>query len=256
MFAQSLAHFAIRLMFGISLMLSLLPRREVTSGFFRIQMLLLLGLGVLFALSSDGSRVGPIAISLLAFLGSVLWTLERRVAGSAAILLIMFASLAELALCAHRICGEGMESFVVYLLSDIATAGILGGAMTGMLLGHWYLTAPGMSLSPLVRMNAQLGAAAVFRLVISATALVAAGAQITGGIGWTGTSWTQTHWMWIGLRWLAGIGGPLAVFVMVRQILKYRNTQAATGVLFVGVILTYIGELTADLLFFELHRPL
>ena len=30
---------------------------------------------------------------------------------------------------------------------------------------------------------------------------------------------------------------------MVWRILRYRNTQAATGVLFVGVIVTFIGEL-------------
>jgi hypothetical protein len=52
------------------------------------------------------------------------------------------------------------------------------------------------------------------------------------------------------------VAGPLAVWLMVRQILKYRNTQAATGVLFVGVILTFIGELTADLLFHELRVPM
>jgi hypothetical protein len=40
----------------------------------------------------------------------------------------------------------------------------------------------------------------------------------------------------------------MVVCVMVQRILRYRNTQAATGVLFVGVILTFIGELTADLL--------
>jgi hypothetical protein len=42
---------------------------------------------------------------------------------------------------------------------------------------------------------------------------------------------------------------------MVWRILKYRNTQSATGVLFAGVILTFIGELSAALLDKDLSHP-
>jgi hypothetical protein len=62
--------------------------------------------------------------------------------------------------------------------------------------------------------------------------------------------------MWLALRWAAGVAAPAVLFVMVRRILRYRNTQAATGVLFVAVILTFIGEMTALLLEHELRRPL
>ena len=58
------------------------------------------------------------------------------------------------------------------------------------------------------------------------------------------------------LRWLAGILGPLVISIMAVRILRYRNTQAATGVLFAGVILTFIGEMSAALLYSELHVPL
>jgi hypothetical protein len=67
---------------------------------------------------------------------------------------------------------------------------------------------------------------------------------------------TQTHWLWLSLRWGAGIIGPLIVAAMTWRILKYRNTQSATGVLFVGVILTFLGEMTALLLYRELGLPL
>jgi hypothetical protein len=62
--------------------------------------------------------------------------------------------------------------------------------------------------------------------------------------------------MWLVLRWLAGIVAPLVLAVMVWRILRYRNTQAATGVLFVGVIVTFIGELSATLVSQELRLPL
>ena len=42
---------------------------------------------------------------------------------------------------------------------------------------------------------------------------------------------------------------------MVHRILKYRNTQSATGVLYVGVVMTLTGELTATLLAYELSVP-
>jgi len=60
----------------------------------------------------------------------------------------------------------------------------------------------------------------------------------------------------LALRLLAGILAPLVLSLMTWQILKYKNTQAATGVLFVGVILTFIGELVAAILQHELHLPL
>ena len=58
------------------------------------------------------------------------------------------------------------------------------------------------------------------------------------------------------MRWLAGLLGPLVIACMADRILRYRNTQAATGVLFAGVILTFIGEMSAALLYTELHVSL
>jgi len=85
--------FALRLMFGMSLTWCVMPKREVTSGFFRIQMLVTMGLGVLASLTLsqlDGptTESGPvvatnwlyaitIGAAVASFLGSVMWTLER-----------------------------------------------------------------------------------------------------------------------------------------------------------------------------------
>jgi hypothetical protein len=78
-------------------------------------------------------------------------------------------------------------------------------------------------------------------------------------VGWqilTAEHFGGTPLMWLVLRWLAGIVAPLVLALMVWRILRYRNTQAATGVLFVGVIVTFIGELSATLVSRELHLPL
>jgi hypothetical protein len=65
-----------------------------------------------------------------------------------------------------------------------------------------------------------------------------------------------THKTWLAIRWLAGLIGPLAMALMVPRILKYRNTQSATGVLFAGVILAFMGEMAATLLSNEVGWPL
>lgn len=250
-----LAQFTLQLISGISLMWVLMPRRQVTSGFFRIQMLLVLALSVLVALTAgqlapatttDTTSIRPetwlgALMGLTAFAGSVLWTLERRKPGG--ICAFILWGLSNLALdFAFR---GTLQPNWLGLLSAGATAGVLGGTVTGMLLGHWYLTAPGMSIDPLVTLTRVLGAALVVRLAVSGLAWYLGGESLQGSLLWT----------WFALRWLAGILVPLVLCGMTLRILRYRNTQAATGVLFAAVILTFIGELSAALLSNELHRP-
>ncbi len=264
-----IAQFALRLICGMSLMWALMPRRQVTSGFFRIQMLVVMGLGVLTTLTTEpGIRDDPnistttlaetyiwrrlnTLIALAGFSGSVCWTLERRRAGTWIGFAVLGLSLTELTLSNLHEGGWRHWPEWLYPLSQVSAAAVLGGAVVGMLLGHWYLTAPTMSIEPLKRLNLFFGVASGIRLVLSCLGF---------GLCWTGfrivTEFNSTTWTWLGLRWLAGIIGPLVVSLMVWRILKYRNTQAATGVLFVGVILAFIGDMTAALLLRETGLPL
>jgi hypothetical protein len=235
---DAVAFFALRLICGMSLMLCVMPRKDVPSAFFRIMLLVVLGLAALFALTSPAMTWWGIAIGVVAFIGSVVWLLERRKAGIVAIGLVLVLSLCAACLVSTASLAGSTHGDWLPRLSALASSGTLGAAMTGMLLGHRYLTAPGMPLAPLIRMNAGLGLAAVIRCLVSLAGLAM-------GIGLLAES---TYWIWLALRWLAGILGPGAACIMVHRILRYRNTQAATGVLFVAVILTFIGELTADLL--------
>lgn len=256
------AEFALLLTCGMSLMWCLMPRSQVTSGFFRIQMLIVMGLSMLAILtvgqltSNSGERLSgnwlfsariASGIALFAsYVGSILWTLNRRSAGTIAMWIVLTAALSSL------ICARGGVAEVITspgglrFLSSFATASVLGGAVTGMLLGHWYLTAPTMSIDPLKSLSYLFVAAVILRLVVSAVGWMMAGQAIHSGV----------HWTWFALRWLAGIVGPLAVSLMAIRILRYRNTQAATGVLFAGVILSFIGEMSAALLYSDLRITL
>jgi hypothetical protein len=255
-----IAQFSLRLICGMSLMWAVMPRSPVASGFFRIQMLVALGLAVLAALTMG--RLSPersasavliphwaaaaacILLAVLSFLGSVLWTLERRRAGAVAGFAIAAVSGSLLILTLSPLPGGATGALAVP--SELSSAALLGAATTGMLLGHWYLTAPTMSIAPLSRLTLFFAGAALARLALSSLGLALAWNELTGNV----------YWMWLSLRWTAGIVGPLIVAWLAWRILRYRNTQAATGVLFVGVILTFIGEMTALLLYRELAIPL
>ncbi len=68
--------------------------------------------------------------------------------------------------------------------------------------------------------------------------------------------WPSTEqWLFLALRWLSGIVGALGVAIMAWQTLKIPNTQAATGMLYVGVIATFLGELTSLLMTAESAYP-
>lgn len=240
----------------------LMPRGKVTSGFFRIQMLLAIGLSMLAILTMGQLRstVGELLTANLllsarlatgmalvsAYVGSVFWLLDRRRIGTYAIVGVVIGMVVSL-ICTHGgLSGLSNHAEAFHFASSLATAAVLGSAVTGMLLGHWYLTAPTMSIEPLKRLCRYFGIALLVRLTVSVAGWFLMGQPLQGGVQWT----------WFALRWLAGIIGPLVIAVMALQILKYRNTQAATGVLFAGVILTFIGEMSASLLYSELHTPL
>ena len=213
-------------------------------------------------------------IAALGFFGSVLWMLDLRRAGT----LIGFAVLILSAgLIAVPIATAGSDIYIISfrdtilkfghpavssachpmlaVASEFVGAAVLGSTVVGMLLGHWYLTAPTMSIEPLKRLNLFLVAAGLLRLIVSAAVVL----MLSGGAfdsAETSLRLAAVPKAWLGLRWLAGVIGPLAVSLMVWRILKYRNTQAATGVLFVGVILAFIGDMTAALLLSETGLPL
>lgn len=264
-----ITQFALRLIFGMSFVWCVMPRREVTSGFFRIQMLVTLGLGVLAALGTGqipeaNGEAPPVlapsmiqmigsVLALLSFFGSVMWTLERRAAGTRYAFMIALLSGASAVLASISKSQFSTLHGNLYWLSEITTALVSGTTVGGMLLGHWYLTAPSMTTAPLNQVNMWLGIVAGAKVVLACFTvacwpLMSAQTKVID-------QWSSTYAIWLSLTLLGGIFGPLAVCWMVHRILKYKNTQSATGVLFVGVILAFIGEMTGALLRRELLLP-
>lgn len=258
-----IAQFALRLIAGLALTWCLLPRRLVTSGFFRIQSLVALGLSVLGALTAE-QRFAPEAaaswfspamlrwsftgLGAASFVGSVLWTLERRRGGALVCFFIAGLSAATLAATQTGFAASPMAN-LLWIADAFTAAALLGSLMGAMLLGHWYLTATGMSLAPLEHSVRIARWAVALRLLLVVGSVFVADAAIRDAS-------LQTHLVWTLLRWLAGLAGPLLLSALALGTLRYRNTQSATGVLFAGVILAFIGEAAALLLARSLHWPL
>lgn len=238
--------FLLRLVCGMSLTWCLAPRPQITSGFFRIQMLVTLGLSCLLALtadqispeesSTDSSfpmmlRAVAVLLAILSFVGSVLWTLERRTGGTRCGMLIAAASACGLVLLV-----PGPASLMTGLsaLQSLASALLLGIVTTTMLLGHWYLTATGMSLAPFITLNRYVGFAACGALVLALSEFRSE---------W----WRGGEIVWATLR-LAGLVGPLVLALLTGRILRLRNTQSATGVLYAATILVFMGETAGEIL--------
>lgn len=157
------------------------------------------------------------------------------------------------------------------VLSFFAAAFALGGVLTAMWLGHWYLVTPALSEKPLLFSTTLVLAAIVLQIVLgllagpsSASALQAsmhttshvvtgtaspthtssdvkpAGAQVvtplsTNAIGW--------------IRILISFVLPLILGGLTWKLVRERSFQAATGMLYLIVVLTFAGEAMARGLF-------
>ena len=113
--------------------------------------------------------------------------------------------------------------------------------LTAMLLGHHYLTAPAMSIEPLKRFVRCMGFGLAAR-----TGLAALGLWIwlRGGAGPSSTASP----LFIAVRWGMGLAGPAVATYMTHETVRIRSTQSATGILYVVVIVSFLGELTSQLL--------
>jgi hypothetical protein len=240
-----LSAFALRLAAGMIACLLVLSPSQVNPRYFRTHFLTALGLGVVAYLflpwgASWVLQGLMIAAMVVALCGSVSFGLENAPGGK--VFAWLDAVLLFAALVWQSLVGAPDVAGPWAVAGDVTSALLLGAAMSAMLMGHIYLIAPSMSLSPLYRL---LGVAAV--------ALLLRG--LTDGVALA--CWTRTHsfsnlgndtLLWLPVRWLVGIAGPLVLGWMAWESARIRSTQSATGILYVVVILCFLGELTGLLL--------
>lgn len=241
----------------MALAMALTPPRLVTSGYYRVHLWVLMGCNTLASLCLFSDRnyehwtaVFALAIGLAAssYVGGVVWLYEQSRLGIAMLYGIAIAALVAAGLATAWQPGTTDLGMTLGYL-DIASGGwLLGVTMAAMLLGHWYLNTPTMELVPLKRLVLLMALAIGLRTAVSAAGL------------WLNLSYGEAldtaRVIFVGLRWLSGLLGTAIMALMTWYVLKVPNTQSATGILYAGVILSFIGELASQLLSVEALYPL
>ena len=259
---QILIQFVFRVTFGVALAIGVTPPKLVTSGYYRIHLWVLLGLNTFAALVlySQGTALNApladytvtlgfaIGLAVASYAGSVLWLYEKKSAGQWLLFGLALTGLTTAALATpwnDRMSGLGL----LLAMADLGSSGLLlGVTLAAMFLGHWYLNTPSMHLLPLKRLVALMAIAIVIRTLLCATGLAL---QISYG-----QPLEFLSWVFVGMRWFSGLLGTLMMAMLSWQTLKVPNTQSATGILYAGVILAFIGELTSQLLSVDALYPL
>jgi len=239
-----LTEFVFRLAFGLAFSMALVSPRRVTSGYFRNHLYVLLGLNVLATLValSDRERFAiwpPLAASVVSYFGAVAWLYEKPRLGVPALCGVAALDLCGAWLSEPRASDASVAGMVLEILAPISGGLLLGSTLAAMFLGHWYLNTPTMELAPLRRLLKLMAGSLALRVAAAAAGLVMIG--LHGDM-------PSLNLPLVALRWLAGLIALAAVIWMTWATLKIPNTQSATGILYVGVIVTFLGELVAQLL--------
>ena len=247
-----LVDFLCRFGWGLAAALVITPATLVPAGFFRVNLLVVLGIATFAALLGfqampPAAWVLPAAAAVAAWIGSIAWFAERPRGG-----MICCAATAILLATATAVLHAGNAAAAP--AGRAAAAALLSGGLTGltvhcMLLGHWYLNAPGMRVDVLRRLiDVTLAVWGVQFAVVAAAAATGIAAAVPAGATAGGAAAGTTTLALVSLRWLAGLAGLPVLLWLARETLAIPNTQSATGILYVACLAVILGELTAQLL--------
>jgi hypothetical protein len=239
------AIFCLRLACGLLASLLLLSPLEVNPRFFRTHFLTALGLIALATvflreLADRWLWLTLVAAMVASALASMAWMVEGTPGRRLWMVLTLPLVLLALGQAGYQVRDQGEPWWI--LGDDLSASALLGTATTAMLIGHSYLLAPAMSLTPLYRLLGALAASTLGRIAVA----------VAGLWLWTGTAaGTRLNtevMLWLGVRWGIGFLGPLVLCWLAWETTRIRSTQSATGILYVAVILCFLGELTSQLL--------
>jgi len=145
---------------------------------------------------------------------------------------------------------------VLYPLSFLTSAAMLGAVATGMSLGHWYLIELGLSLEPFKRVfKFYAGTLIVYlSLLICAVGLfLAVGNESTRA---ELTRLWSDYWALLGMRLVLGPLASLLLAYMIWRTLQIPQTMAATGLFYIATLAAVVGEFLGRFILFRTALPL
>lgn len=257
---------------GCFLMTFLYRYPSVNRSFYRLHglLFLLFSGGALFALGPSGMRIpafhpgrldqltvylmmlgtgGLLAYNVL--VNFITWdrarSFSRPLLNLSAILLLGATGTATLFLNASL---SLSASGTVLLVSMFVSAFLLGAVLLAMNWGHFYLTNPTLPIEPLAFLSrALLGCAGL-------TALLSGVMTVLNWRGHPGFSEGLLLESFQGLylwgRLLVGVVGGLVISYLAYRTVRMHSTQAATGLLYVALLMILFGEAFSRFLFLNL----
>jgi hypothetical protein len=149
----------------------------------------------------------------------------------------------------------GWEGWVL-VLNHLAATALLGSVMLTMVFGHWYLVIPRLSIDPLVKLTKVLIAAIGLRVVAIMVSLVVLQAEQSVSLGAMLYELMIRQGLFFWPRLIFGVIVPIVLAAMIWSTVQIRHTQAATGLLYLGVVAVLFGEFFSKFLLFSVSVPL
>ncbi len=254
--------FLLALIAGIASTLFWIPERDLGRGYFQLNALILLGLlalvtaVVLLHPSRPFAPHDRLGIALLGAAGVTaflyyagVWMEKWRWVRLPAALTLGLVSVALWLSGTTLIAARTPLPYrsLLTTASLASSALLLGWSLITMLLGHWYLISPKLSFRHLIRFCRVLTAIVVLRAVVVVASLLAAhsvdpfvqphpwGLLVDLG--------GQGMFFWFRLLW--GLVIPLLLALMSLHCARNHSNQSATGILYVLLVGSFIGEITA-----------
>lgn len=252
--------------------LSQLPFHDIERGFYKSsaavflasalcisagEITLLWGRGGAAAVGPTEAAAWTVFAAVAGIYVSTLWgdPYRRRALAYVATIVAGLSALAASALGFSPAPALSIES-LLYPASFVVSALLLGATATGMLLGHWYLIDVGMPLAPFIRIWRLYRTSLLAQLAIlglSLAALTLAGTSATTVA--VADLWARhAHLLWTRIAL-----GPLPALViawMIWRTLAIPQTMAATGLFYVAVLTTVVGEFLGRFLLYRTSLPL
>ena len=187
-----------------------------------------------------------VALLAYAFFCAVMTDVARRVVG---LIAIGFGAMAIAKAAAAF--GPALGGVGTAVVAFVPAALVLGSALAGMLLGHWYLVAPNLSFRPLRRAIDIVFAAVAFQALVIVLVIVTSASSVRGELLWSSDA--IPFWL---LVVGSGIVFTTGVALLTRHFARIRANQPATAMLYVLIISVVMGVVPAHLLFFVTGAPI